>query len=138
SGIPTAGQPMITEVEAPNQSAASNPPEVKLSVIVPAYREGNRIYGNIRRLLDELDLLGTTYEVVIVSDGNTDSTVREAKRVSSPRVRVFHYPMNVGKGFALSLGVAQCIGDLVTFIDADMELDPANIGGFIKMMEDSS
>jgi glycosyltransferase involved in cell wall biosynthesis len=129
---------MIAQVEAPIQSATSNAPRVELSVIVPAYREGNRIYGNITKLLDELNRLDATYEVVIVSDGNTDSTVREAKRVASPRVRVFHYPMNVGKGFALSLGVDQCVGELVTFIDADMELDPANIAGFIKLMEDSN
>jgi glycosyltransferase involved in cell wall biosynthesis len=110
-------------------------PHVQLSVVVPAYREGKRIHDNLVRLLDELNKLDATYEVVVVSDGNTDATVREARRVRSPRVRVFHYPMNVGKGFALSLGVAQCVGELVTFIDADMELDPANIAGFIDLME---
>jgi glycosyltransferase involved in cell wall biosynthesis len=45
--------------------------------------------------------------------------------------------MNIGKGFALSFGVAQSVGNLVTFIDADMELDPANIRGFIELMETS-
>jgi glycosyltransferase involved in cell wall biosynthesis len=126
---------------APQQPATAASPEarppVELSVVVPAYREGKRIYQNITRLLDELNKLDATYEVVVVSDGNSDDTVREARRVRSPRVRVFHYPMNVGKGFALSLGVAQSVGDLVTFIDADMELDPANIGGFIEIMETS-
>lgn len=110
-------------------------PPVQLSVVVPAYREGGRIYENLKRLLSELDKLDATYEVVVVSDGNTDTTVREARRVGSPRVRVFHYPMNIGKGFALSLGVDQSVGELVTFIDADMELDPANIGGFIDLMQ---
>jgi glycosyltransferase involved in cell wall biosynthesis len=43
--------------------------------------------------------------------------------------------MNIGKGFALSCGVDQSVGELVTFIDADMELDPANIKGFINLME---
>jgi glycosyltransferase involved in cell wall biosynthesis len=113
-------------------------PHVQLSVVVPAYREGKRIYENITHLLDELNKLDATYEVVIVSDGNTDDTVSEAGRVQSPRVRVFHYPMNIGKGFALSLGVDQSVGELVTFIDADMELDPANIGGFIEIMEASN
>jgi glycosyltransferase involved in cell wall biosynthesis len=126
---------------APQQPAfAPGPrarPPVELSVVVPAYREGKRIYQNITRLLDELNKLDATYEVVVVSDGNSDDTVREARRVRSPRVRVFHYPMNVGKGFALSLGVAQSVGELVTFIDADMELDPSNIGGFIEIMETS-
>jgi glycosyltransferase involved in cell wall biosynthesis len=117
---------------------ASGFPPVQLSVIVPAYREGKRIHGNLIRLLDELNKLDATYEVVVVSDGNTDATVREARRVRSPRVRVFHYPMNVGKGFALSLGVAQSVGELVTFIDADMELDPANIAVFIDLMGSSN
>lgn len=107
---------------------------VDLSVVVPAYREGRRIHGNLTRLLGELDQLNVTYEVVLVSDGNTDSTVQEALRVDSPAVRVFHYPMNIGKGFALSCGVDQSSGTLVTFIDADMELDPANIRGFIELM----
>jgi glycosyltransferase involved in cell wall biosynthesis len=116
----------------------AQPDPVQLSVVVPAYREGKQIFSNLKRLLGELDKLETDYEVIVVSDGNTDATVSEAKRVPSARVKVFHYPMNVGKGFALSLGVAQATGDLVTFIDADMELDPANIGGFIDLMTKSN
>jgi glycosyltransferase involved in cell wall biosynthesis len=115
-------------------SAKPAPTEVALSVVVPAYREGRRIYANLNHLVNELDKLNVSYEVVVVSDGNTDSTVLEALRVESPAVRVFHYPMNIGKGFALSCGVDQSIGSLVTFIDADMELDPATIGGFIEIM----
>jgi glycosyltransferase involved in cell wall biosynthesis len=111
------------------------PRAVELSVIVPAYREGRRIHDNLRCLVGELDKLNVTYEVVVVSDGNTDATVREAEREGSRAVRVFHYPMNIGKGFALSFGVDQSIGNLVTFIDADMELDPANIKGFIELMK---
>lgn len=114
---------------------SSGAPTIKLSVVVPAYREGRRIYGNLTRLISELDKLDVPYEVVVVSDGNTDATVREALRITSPAVRVFHYPMNVGKGFALSCGVDQSAGAMVTFIDADMELDPANIKRFIDLME---
>ena len=117
------------------QAPATSP--VELSVVVPAYREGRRIYGNLVRLVAELDKLNVVYEVVVVSDGNTDGTVREAKRVQSAAVKVFHYPMNVGKGFALSCGVDQSSGSLVTFIDADMELDPATIGTFIDIMRTS-
>ncbi len=110
---------------------------IQLSVIVPAYREGRRIHDNLAHLVRELDTLGIGYEVIVVSDGNTDATVTEARRLSSPAVKVFHYPMNVGKGFALALGVAQSTGPLVTFIDADMELDPANIRVFMDLMQQS-
>jgi glycosyltransferase involved in cell wall biosynthesis len=121
-----------SEVAEPEAAA-----QVQLSVVVPAYREGRRIHDNITRLVGELDKLNVPYEIVVVSDGNTDTTVSEARRVESPAVRVFHYPMNIGKGFALSCGVDQSVGDLVTFIDADMELDPANIGVFIDIMRSS-
>ncbi len=131
----TSKAPMTGETTtAPPETARG----VELSVIVPAYREGRRIHDNLRRLVGELDQLNVTYEVVVVSDGNTDATVSEAERLGSPGVRVFHYPMNIGKGFALSFGVDQSLGDLVTFIDADMELDPANIRGFIELMQTSA
>jgi glycosyltransferase involved in cell wall biosynthesis len=108
---------------------------VDLSVIVPAYREGRRIHGNLLRLLEELDQLGVDYEVVVVSDGNTDATVSETERVGSTRVRVVQYPVNMGKGHALIQGVAASTGRLVTFIDADMELSPSEIKNFIAIME---
>jgi glycosyltransferase involved in cell wall biosynthesis len=126
-----------TPDEHADKPQGQRPSKVELSVVVPAYREGPRIYGNLTRLLRELDKLNVTYEVVVVSDGNTDTTVRESLRVESPAVKVFHYPMNIGKGFALSCGVDQSSGSLVTFIDADMELDPATIGTFIDIMRTS-
>jgi len=111
---------------------------VQLSVVVPAYREGPRIYENLRRLLCELDQLETDYEVVVVSDGNTDATAAEAERVGSDRIKVLQYPVNRGKGFALRLGVDQSTGRLVTFIDADMELNPAEIKNFIELLREQN
>ena len=108
---------------------------MELSVVVPAYREGPRIYDNLSRLLQELDELATTYEVIVVSDGNTDSTVSEVQRLASPRIRILEYPLNRGKGYALTLGVSNSTGRLVTFIDADMELHPRDIRNFIRVME---
>jgi glycosyltransferase involved in cell wall biosynthesis len=110
-------------------------PGIKLSVIVPAYREARHIHENLGRLLRELDGLGRPYEVIVVSDGNTDATAREAERVISPHIKVIEYNRNMGKGYALRCGVAHSSGELVNFIDADMELDPRYIKGFIAVME---
>jgi glycosyltransferase involved in cell wall biosynthesis len=110
-------------------------PGVKVSVIVPAYREARHIQENLRRLLVELDAVGRSYEVIVVSDGNTDRTAREAEMVVSPNIKVIEYDRNMGKGYALRCGVSHSSGELVTFIDADMELDPHYIKGFIAVME---
>jgi glycosyltransferase involved in cell wall biosynthesis len=110
-------------------------PGTRLSVIVPAYREGKHIAQNLRRLISELDRLGTTYEVIVVSDGNSDDTVLEAESVVSSNIKVVQYNVNMGKGYALRCGVSRSSGELITFIDADMELDPRYIKGFIAVME---
>jgi glycosyltransferase involved in cell wall biosynthesis len=109
-----------------------------LSVVVPAYREGRHIRSNIDRLLTELDRLGCDYEVIVVSDGNSDDTAAEAARTGSPRVKVIEYAINMGKGYALGRGVAKAAGELVTFIDADMELDPRAIGAFIHLIREEN
>jgi glycosyltransferase involved in cell wall biosynthesis len=110
-------------------------PTLQLSVIVPAYQEGARIRGNLQRLLGELDGMSTSYEVIVVSDGSTDDTVDEARAVQSPRLSVLSYAANMGKGHALSRGVQQASGELVTFIDADMELNPREIKTFVNLLE---
>lgn len=105
-----------------------------LSVVVPAYGEGRSIYRALRQLVDELGRLDLNYEVVVVSDGSTDDTVAEAMRIESHGVKVLHYEPNRGKGFALRHGVANADGDVVAFIDADMELHPSGIGILLEMM----
>jgi glycosyltransferase involved in cell wall biosynthesis len=123
-----------TERRTASPDGSVRPSEVTLSVIVPAYREGERIHDNLLRLLSVLDSLQTTYEVVVVSDGNGDATASEARRVGSPCVKVLEYAKNMGKGYALRYGADHCTGSLVTFIDADMEIDPTNIRRFLYFM----
>ena len=109
-----------------------------LSVIVPAFREGPRIHNNLLLLLAELEKIGVDYEVLVVSDGNTDETVSEAERVPSDRVTVLAYAVNEGKGFALMHGVRHARGELIAFIDADMELDPSGIGNFVAIQRQTA
>jgi len=106
-----------------------------LSVIVPAYMEGPKIALNVRKLTDALDKIATDYEVIVVSDGSTDNTLAEASSAAGPHVKVFGYSPNMGKGFALRFGFERSTGDPVTFIDADMELHPKEIGIFVKLMD---
>jgi glycosyltransferase involved in cell wall biosynthesis len=106
-----------------------------LSVVVPAYMEGSKIAVNVGKLTDALSRIGTDYEVIVVNDGSTDDTYLQALTVAGPHVKVFGYTPNMGKGFALRYGFQRSTGDPVTFIDADMELHPKEIGIFVKLMD---
>lgn len=116
-------------------SAQVTSPGTRLSVIVPAYREAKHIADNLRKLLTELDTLGIVYEVIVVSDGNTDDTALEAESVVSANIKVVQYNVNMGKGYALRCGVSRSSGELITFIDADMELNPRFIKPFLVVMD---
>lgn len=106
----------------------------KLSVIVPAYQESKNIYRNLSTLKKELEQLNRPYEVVVVCDGCSD-TFKEATKLDSDKVKVYHYEKNMGKGYALKYGVDRATGELVTFIDADMAIHPKEIDIFIKVMD---
>jgi len=106
-----------------------------LSVIVPAYKEGKHIYSNLLTLKDSLDKLNRSYEIVVVADGNKDNTYQEAVKLASDTIKVYSYEKNKGKGYALKYGVERAKGQLITFIDADLDLHPKEIDTFMKLMD---
>jgi len=115
---------------------ASVPPT--LSIIVPTYRGGPRIYGNLVKLDHALAAIGEAYEIIVVSDGDSDNTLNEARRLDAPHVRVCHYTRNMGKGFALRYGVTRSHGEIVTFIDGDGDIDPVQIALYLRIMRENS
>lgn len=108
-----------------------------LSVIVPTYRGGPRIYGNLVVLDHALSLIGEPYEIIVVSDGNDDNTAEEASRLDASHVKVYHYHRNMGKGFALRYGVARSTGQIVTFIDGDGDINPVQIAQYLRIMREA-
>lgn len=83
------------------------------AAIVPAYNE-ERTVGGVVRALKAAKLVG---EVIVVSDGSTDRTAEEAEAAGADRV--LRLPDNLGKGEALSRGVAATRAGILFFCDAD-------------------
>lgn len=107
----------------------------KLSIIIPAYNEEKNIFRTIDRIVCCHDELDYDYEVIVVDDGSTDKTAKEATRHHSKKVVVYSYPKNHGKGFALKYGTRKATGDIVTFTDAGGDFHPKQFDKFIKVME---
>ena len=102
-----------------------------LSIVVPAYNEGEHIYENLMTIDKALKAFTSDYEIIAVNDGSSDNTGAEVARAAcdNPNIKDFGYDANRGKGGAVSWGAVNSKGDIVGFIDADLDLSP----DFIKM-----
>jgi dolichyl-phosphate beta-glucosyltransferase len=90
-----------------------------LSVIIPAYNEAERIGPTLERVLAWGAGLGQTFDIIVVDDGSSDSTVEVASQFGQP-VRVLKNGSNRGKGYSVRHGVLDSRGTYVLFSDADL------------------
>jgi glycosyltransferase involved in cell wall biosynthesis len=104
-----------------------------LSVVIPFYNEEPCVAGLFERLLPALGALGVPVEVVCVNDGSRDGTLGELVSVARvhPEVKVIDLSRNFGKERALSAGLAQCSGEVVVPMDADLQHPPEAIADML-------
>src|SRR5207302_6407832 len=94
------------------------PVEPFVSLLIPAYNEGDVIENKIHNSL-ALDYPADRLEIVVASDGSRDNTVDVARRFEDgSRVRVLAYPVNRGKIPLLNASVPEMRGEIVVFSDA--------------------
>ncbi len=87
-----------------------------VSVVIPAYNEGEHIAEGVRELRAVLDQTDWSYEVLVVDDGSSDSTAEEAAKGGADVLRRRN---NRGYGAALKLGISQAAHDWILITDAD-------------------
>jgi dolichyl-phosphate beta-glucosyltransferase len=92
-----------------------------LSVVVPAYREQERIGSNLLEIESFLSGKNFDYEIIVVVDGSPDNTAQVAENYASQvkNLRVINNAENHGKGFVVRQGLLEAKGQYVVFLDAD-------------------
>ncbi len=108
-----------------------------LSVIVPAYKQEKTIVRDLARIKSVLEKLRYPTELICVVDGKADQTFDKALKFSKkyPDVKVIGYDINKGKGHAVRFGMAASSGDVVGFMDAGMDLNPAGLSMLLEHFE---
>lgn len=100
------------------------PGEYRMSVVIPAYTEAQRIGETVARVRDALAEVDApeAFEVIVVDDGSADETAERARDAKADQVLVL--PENRGKGAAVRTGVLAARGRTIAFTDADLSYPP--------------
>jgi glycosyltransferase involved in cell wall biosynthesis len=101
----------------------------KISVIIPAYNEAMTI-GDI---VSKIKTFYPEFEILVVNDGSTDNTAVVAKRAGA---MVFSHPYNMGNGAAVKSGIRTASGDILVFMDADLQHNPQDIETLLSYFPD--
>jgi glycosyltransferase involved in cell wall biosynthesis len=109
----------------------------KISIIMPAYNEGQCIFENIKTTHATLLDAGFDAEIVAVDDGSPDNTLSEIERASKTfnNVVAARNLYNMGKGMALRNGFEHSTGEIIVFLDADLDLHPSQITNLLSVLE---
>ncbi len=99
-----------------------------LSIVMPAKNEagavGQTVVGILRIFPDA--------EVIVVDDGSADST---ASIAAAAGAKVVSHPYSKGNGAAIKTGARAAIGEIIVFMDADGQHDPADITRLLTVIE---
>ncbi|MGH9456300.1 MAG: glycosyltransferase family 2 protein [Thermoanaerobaculia bacterium] len=107
-----------------------------VSIIIPAYNEGEVIESSIASLLE---LRYPYYEIIAVDDGSTDDTYERMRRLEGNhygvKVSVFRKE-NSGKADTLNYGMRRSRAPIIVSMDADSRLTPESLRYAIRHFRD--
>jgi len=95
-----------------------------VSVIIPCFNSSSTIQRAITSVLDQE---GVNTEIILVDDGSTDNSVKQAESIAGDRITVQHLAGPSGTGKARNKGIEISTGTWVQFLDADDSLEPGKL-----------
>ncbi len=95
---------------------------MRVSVIIPAYNEGNSVKSAIRVIDEFLRAGAEDYEIIVVDDGSKDKSAQAVQQLANEnnKIVLLKNGANRGKGYSVKRGMLQATGDIRLFADADM------------------
>lgn len=102
---------------------------MKISIVLPAKNESAAVGTTVTRICE----IYPDAEVIVVNDGSTDDTARVAEAAGA---RVISHPYSKGNGAAIKTGARAASGDVLVFMDADGQHDPADIPRLLGRLEE--
>ncbi|HLZ59812.1 MAG TPA: glycosyltransferase family 2 protein [Ktedonosporobacter sp.] len=109
-----------------------------LSVIIPVYNEEENVPLLHAALQQVLSTQKFSYEIIYVDDGSTDATYAQLQTLArhDRQTRVIQLRRNFGQTAAISAGVDESTGEILVFMDGDLQNDPIDIPRLLAKLDE--
>jgi glycosyltransferase involved in cell wall biosynthesis len=104
-----------------------------ISVIIPVYNGEKTIQKTVLSILNQTF---TDFELIIINDGSTDSTIEILSNIQDSRLKVFTCS-NAGLAASRNRGIDKALGDYIAFIDADDLWTPDKLEAQYKALQEN-
>lgn len=107
----------------------NTPESIQISVVVPVFNEEENLPILVPRLVEVLNRLGLSYEMIFVDDGSSDGSRKILKEMASQyfSLRIIGLKENRGLSTAFLVGMREAQGEKIVTLDSDLQNDPEDI-----------
>ncbi len=114
------------------------PDAPRLSVVVLVYNEVDSVRSLHDELSDVLKRLDTAYEIVYIDDGSRDGSAEALAEIAERdhHVRVVTFRRNFGQTAAVQAGIDHAQGEVLVFMDGDLQNDPHDIPRLLAKLDE--
>ena len=131
--IPSISRGVSTKIR--HSSRAFSISGMKVSIVVPAYKESKNMEPLITRISSAIS--NFSHEIIVVDDNSKDGTDTVIKQLQQQKhkVRLITRVSERGLSSAVLKGFVEARGEYVICMDADLQHPPEALPEFIKMLD---
>ncbi len=109
-----------------------------LSLILACYNEGRTFKRSLEKINRVLADMNYSYEVICIDDKSKDKTPKTLKEYTKNKKnwKAFYHKKNKGRGATVKEGIRKAKGDIVGYIDVDLEVSAVYIPEFVRKTSD--
>ncbi len=100
-----------------------------ISIVLPVYNEEENIALQYQHIVESLKPSGLNFEIIFVDDGSGDRSVEILSEIArkDKRVKLIVFRRNFGQTAAMAAGIDYSSGDIIIFMDSDLQNDARDI-----------
>ncbi len=106
-------------------------------MVIPIYNEEANLLVLYHRLQQTMQTSNLSYEIILINDGSTDSSLNQIKGLAAQNshVRYIDFSRNFGHQIAISAGLDYATGQAIVIIDGDLQDPPELIPALYQKLQ---